>query len=331
MTFPESLDQPSHPSQGGPPSGQGDFSLKTHRAAFLESLRVRNLSVATLAGRGQSLDVFFRFLSSRGIEDAREVNRDTVKDYQAWLMEPGRYAIGTVAAHLAALRQFFAFLEASAAVLINPCLRLAIPKQPRRLPRAVLTRAQARQILHLPDRNTAKGLRDRALLELFYSSGLRLGEMARLSIHDADLRNGFLRVTRGKGNRDRVVPIGKKACEALGAWLEIRRQWLHASRSAPHNALWLAPVQPHQPLKKEALAAIVRRHGRVSPHRWRHTFATHLVGGGANIAHVQRLLGHRSIKTTEIYARVSIPEIKKTFRRAHPRARVRRSTFKVRR
>ena len=307
-------------------------SLESHRQSFLESLRVHNLSAATLAGRGQSLDVFFRYLDRVGIADIREVNRDTVKDYQAWLMEPGRYAVGTVAAHLAALRQFFAFLEASGAVLINPCLRLVIPKQPRRLPRAVLTRAQARQILHLPDRNEPKGIRDRALLELFYSSGLRLGEMARLSIHDADLRNGFLRVTRGKGNRDRVVPIGKKACEALGSWLEIRSMWIESSRNGVlQDALWLAPVTPHQPLKKEAIAAIVRRHGRVSPHRWRHTFATHLVSSGANIAHVQRLLGHRSIKTTEIYTRVSIPEIKKTFRRAHPRARVRRSTFKVRR
>src|SRR3990167_5079939 len=210
-------------------------SLEAHRQAFLESLRVRNFSAATLRSRGQSLDVFFRFLSSRGLNDPREVSRDTVRDYQAWLMRPGRYAVGTVAAHLSALRQFFAFLEASAAVFLNPCLRLVIPKQPRRLPRPVLTRAQARQILHVPDRNEPKGIRDRALLELFYSSGVRRGEMARLTVHDVDTRNGFLRVTRGKGNRDRVVPIGKKACEALSAWLEIRRQWLHASRSAPHD------------------------------------------------------------------------------------------------
>lgn len=299
-------------------------SLESHRAAFIESLRVRNLSAATLAGRGQSLDVFFRFLSSRCMDDIREVSGETVRDYQSWLMEPGRYAVGTVAVHLVGLRAFFAFLEASDAALINPCWRLVIPKQPRRLPRPVLTRRQARQILGVPDPQTPKGIRDRALLELFYSSGLRLGEMSHLTLHDADLRNGFLRVTRGKGNRDRVVPIGRKACEALSAWFEIRRQWLRASRSVSHDALWLTPVHPYQPLKKEAIAAIVRRHGRAGPHRWRHTFATHLVSQGANIAHVQRLLGHRSIKTTEIYARVSIPEIKRTFRRAHPRERIRR-------
>jgi site-specific recombinase XerD len=211
--------------------------------------------------------------------------------------------------------------------LVNPTPDVPLPKEERRLPKRILKPSEVRKLLNAPD-ETPKGLRDRALLELFYSSGIRREEMARLAVPDVDIRNGFVRV-KGKGGRDRVVPIGQTACEAIGRYLKAARSvWLKAERNPGWtDALWLSPIQPHPPLKKEAVAAIVQRYARqvlgrnVSPHVWRHSYATHLVSNGANIVYVQRLLGHQSLKTTDIYTRVSVPDLKKTLRRTHPGAR----------
>jgi integrase/recombinase XerD len=153
--------------------------------------------------------------------------------------------------------------------------------------------------------------------------------MARLTLPDVDIKNGFVRVTRGKGSRDRVVPIGQSACEALARYLkEARSVWLKAKRNPGWtDALWLSPIQPHPPIHKDGMGAIVVRYSKrvlgrnVSPHLWRHTYATHLVSNGANIVYVQRLLGHKSLKTTDIYTRVTMSDLKKTLQRAHPRTR----------
>jgi site-specific recombinase XerD len=164
------------------------------------------------------------------------------------------------------------------------------------------------------------------MLELFYSSGIRREEMARLTLPAVDIRNGFVRV-QGKGNKERIVPVGQSACEALARYLkDARAVWLKAPRNPGWtDALWLSPIQPHAPIHKEAVALIIQRHARrvlgrnVSPHVWRHTFATHLVSNGSNIVYVQRLLGHKSLKTTDIYTRVTMSDLKKTLRRTHPR------------
>jgi integrase/recombinase XerD len=200
-----------------------------------------------------------------------------------------------------------------------------LPKLPDRLPRRVLTAEEAARVLAQPDTTTHQGKRDRALLELFYSSGLRLAEVTALAVHDLDLSGGFVRVARGKGGRGRVAPLGASAVDALRAYLDTRRVWLEA-RGQLEAALWLAPLKPHGPLKKEAVALIVRRCaqragvGRVGAHAWRHTCATHLVRDGAAIVYVQKLLGHRSLATTQIYTRVSANDVRETVRASHPRS-----------
>ena len=139
------------------------------------------------------------------------------------------------------------------------------------------------------------------------------------------MNNGFLRVTQGKCAKDRVVPLGQSACEALRAYIQkVRQQW--APVPSTQKALWLASSYPHGPLKSQAIEVMVKRYGRVAglekrltPHVWRHTCATHLVASGANIACVQRLLGHSSLRTTQIYVRTSIPEIKAMHNQVHPR------------
>jgi integrase/recombinase XerD len=223
------------------------------------------------------------------------------------------------------LRRFFEHLESTDVILVNPCAGIRLPKIASRLPKVVLTQGEARALLDAPDTQTKIGIRDKAILEMFYSTGIRLAEMARLTIHDADYKNGFVRVTKGKGGKDRVVPLGRKACDYTREYLQkVRAEWSKTNRD--ERALWLSSRHPHGPLKSQAIEVMVKQYGReaglqknITPHVWRHTCATHLVADGANIAYVQRLLGHRSLRTTQIYTRTTIAEIKATHAKAHPR------------
>jgi len=192
----------------------------------------------------------------------------------------------------------------------------------------VLTKREARAILEAPDTGTPKGIRDRAILEVFYATGIRREEMASLTVHDVDTRQGLLRVRRGKFAKDRVVPLGENAARYLHEYItRVRSQWTRRHRE--ERALWLTPVEPHAPLGAQSIGHLVRDTAkaagierRVTPHVWRHTCATHLVASGAGLVAVQRLLGHRSLATTQIYTRVAIPEVQRTHRQAHPRTGV---------
>lgn len=302
------------------------FTLEqeARRFAFLESLRVRGQSPATLKARSQSLSTFFLWMAGEGIEDVREITREHIRIYQLWL---SLRSLSTQTLHvkLISLRRFFEHLEATDAVLLNPCVGLILPKLEDRLPRGVMSQAEARRMLDAPDTQTKKGIRDKAMMELFYSTGIRGEEMAALTLHDVDCKNGFVRVTKGKFAKDRVVPMGSKASDYVAEYLrKVRLPW--SQHQKDERSLWLASIWPHGPLKKQAIAAMVRdykilagvdRPGRT--HLWRHTCATHMVQGGANLAYVQRLLGHRSLETTQIYTRVSAVEIADTIRRKHPR------------
>jgi len=298
-------------------------SFESRRGAFLESLRVRGLSPATVRTRAQAIDGFARWLASEGIEDVREVARETIQAYRQWLLSRS-YTPHTLHAKLIGVSRFFEHLEMVGALLINPCTGLRLPPLGDRLPLGVLTREEARRILDAPDVKTLAGLRDKAILEVFYSTGLRLAELARLTVFDVDLRHGFVRVNNGKGGQDRVVPLGAKAVECVREYLaQARAHWIHGE-SRPH--LWLGSIAPHGALKAQAIQAMVRHYGRaagvpVTPHLWRHTCATHLVANGANLASVQRLLGHRSLRTTQRYARVAANEVRAMHAKSHPRAR----------
>jgi integrase/recombinase XerD len=266
-------------------------ALADHRAAFLESLKIRHCSPATIESRDGSLKVFFSYMAAQGMADARDVSRQTVKDYQLWLLARD-YAPMTVVSRMQAVRRFFEHLEATGVILVNPCPGIPLPRIGDRLPKTVLTEKEAGAVLDAPDTQTGPGIRDKAILETFYSTGIRLEEMARLTIHDVDCRNGFLRVNKGKFAKDRMVPLGRKASDYVREYLQkVRAAWSQANRD--ERALWLSSKHPH------------------------------LVADGANIAYVQRLLGHRSLRTTQIYTRTTIAEIKATHAKAHPQARSR--------
>jgi len=310
-------------------------SLESHRKAFLEALRVRGYAEASLRSYGASVALFGRYLgggdsaAGRGpIRDIRAVDGGAVAAYGLWLSRRG-YSANTRHMHIKALRRFFEHLEAVDAVLLNPCAGLPLPRLPDRPPRGVLSIQEARRILEAPDTGTARGIRDRAILELFYSTGIRGEEMAALRLDDADWRGGFARVERGKFARGRMVPVGRTACEWLRRYAtEIRPGWI--PRGHDGGALWLSSLRPHRPMGRQAIAVMVCRYKSVTgidrpgrTHLWRHTCATHLVAGGADIAYVQQLLGHRSLETTQLYTRVVVQDVRAALNRSHPRSRVR--------
>ena len=287
---------------------------------YLESLRVRGLAVATLRSRSQPIRAFLAQLEKK---DLRAITRADVQTYAASLLS-SRHTPSSVRRYLLALRLFFAWLETMDAVLVNPCISVPLPKLPEQLPRRVLTSEEVARVLAQPDTATNQGKRDRALLELLYSSGLRCEETAALAIHDLDLTSGVVRVNRGKGGRGRIVPLGASAIDALRLYLPTRTVWL-TERGQSENALWLSPIKPHGPLQKEAVALVVRRCAAragvsASVHAWRHTCATHLMRDGAGLVYVQRLLGHCSLKTTQIYTRVTATDVRAMVQKAHPRA-----------
>lgn len=295
-------------------------------ADYLESLRVRHYSPETVYGREGELRRFWLYLQSIGVSEFREVSQRMLENYhrQAWR----GLASGTVRLNLDTLRFFFDYLESLNLILLNPCLWLPKPRKENRLPRQILKPSEVRALLNAPN-DRPRGIRDKAIMELFYSSGIRRAEMTRLTLADVDIKNGFVRVIRGKGGKDRVAPIGQSACEALARYLkEARAVWLKDPRTPKQtDALWLDAEQPHTQLCKERIGGITVEYAlqvlgrKISAHVWRHSCATHLVANGANLVYVQRLLGHKSLETTQIYTRVSVPDLKKTMQRAHPRIR----------
>jgi integrase/recombinase XerD len=227
------------------------------------------------------------------------------------------------AAYLQRVKSFFAFLVRRGVLLVDPATGLAVPSASL-LPRTVLTERQAARLMNAPSPVTAIGKRDRAILETFYGTGLRRGEGARLDVQDLDLCSGTLVVRNGKGRKDRVVPLPYRAALALDAYLRDVRPEL-ATNSA-ERALFLTAWRGRR-LSEPGLVAVLRTHAqaagipRIHPHVLRHTCATHLLRGGADVRHVQVILGHRWLKTTALYTRVDVEDLAAVLEQAHPRER----------
>jgi integrase/recombinase XerD len=206
----------------------------------------------------------------------------------------------------------------------DPTASLTAPRRGRKLPQ-VLTRGEVDRLLAQPKGTDPAALRDRALLELMYAAGLRASEAIGLEVGDLDLEDQVVRA-RGKGSKERIVPVGQSAVQAVGAYLERGRPGLVKARIEPH----LFVNFRGGPLTRQGLYKIVRRHAagtgladRMSPHTLRHTFATHLLAGGCDLRAVQEMLGHADVATTQLYTHLSSERLKDVYFRAHPRATVR--------
>lgn len=291
---------------------------------FLDHLRVeRELSVATVAAYGHDLAAFAKFLVSRDKNDVGDVRPIEVLDYLALLTSQGLSA-RSQARTLVALRQFWKFLRAERICDANPTEEIDLPRFGRKLP-VFLTLDEVDRLLATPDRATPRGLRDSAMLETLYATGLRVSELVRLRLGDVNLEAGYL-VAFGKGKKQRLVPLGEAAVAAIRTYLDSGRSHFLAEGSAPSNdELFLTRLgysMTRQGFWK-IITALARAAGirkPISPHKLRHSFATHLVERGADLRSVQSMLGHADIGTTEIYTHLSRAHLRSVYDKFHPRA-----------
>jgi integrase/recombinase XerC len=280
----------------------------------------RNLSPNTVDAYGRDLDQFFDYCR-RERTDPLRARHDTVRRYLAWLTTRG-FARASVHRKAATLRAFYRFGIKIGAREDNPALLVATPKKGSRLP-AVMKRTQIADLLGLPPDDGPVGVRDRAVLELLYSCGIRVSELTGLDLDEVDFGRAQVRVM-GKGRRERIVPMGEPAADALRTYVAKARTALIRDGSPPAALFYnqrgkrLGPRDVRAFVTKYAREAVPG--GKVSPHTFRHTFATHLLEGGADLRAVQELLGHIDLRTTQIYTRVSQERLKRVYELSHPRA-----------
>jgi integrase/recombinase XerD len=298
--------------------------LRSYQTAFCEWTRVRGLSEQTARSREQTLDAFLLWLDERGVQHPAEVTRATLQRYQRHLYlyrkpDGQPLALSTQLSRLTPVVAFFQWLTRESHILANPAADLELPRQRSSLPRDLLTVAQVASALNQCDASSLDGLRDRAILETFYGSGIRRSELANLNITEVDTERGIVIVRSGKGRKDRIVPLGGRACAWVARYLrEVRPELLQADSMALFLTDWGGRFEVAH------LSALVHRYisaagmQRGSCHALRHAFATHLLEGGADLRSIQLMLGHASLETTQIYTHVDIRRLQTVLAMAHP-------------
>lgn len=289
--------------------------------AFVTFLHVeRNASPHTIAGYESDLRQFSTFAKQARPAGCRpgDVEPDAIRNFLAWLNRKGEKK-SSLARKLAALRSFYRFLIRRGTVTRNPAETIRTPKLPKHIPR-VLTKEDAQALMELPRDGAAPSLRDRALLETLYSTGARVSELVGIDLEDLSESDGLVRL-RGKGRKERIVPVGDVALEAIRAY--------RAQLPALTPAVGPRPLFRNRRggrLTARSVARIVSRYSRelrcgpVSPHALRHSFATHLLDEGADLRSIQEMLGHASLNTTQKYTHVAVDQLMAVYDRAHPRA-----------
>lgn len=296
--------------------------------AYLNHLRVeRALSPRTLEAYGRDLNKLLAFAEAAGIARAEAIDLGAVS---GWLSQLARDGLGarSAARHLSAVRGLMKFLLREGVLSADPTELSARPRFGRRLPRT-LSEADVQRLLDAPDVSTLRGLRDRAMLSVTYAAGLRVSELIGLGPGDVDLSRGIVSAF-GKGGKRRLVPLGDVTLDHVQAYLRARAELVSApviKKARKPGPDVLFPSPRGGALTRQGFWKIVGRYargvglrGRVYPHQLRHSFATHLLTGGADLRSVQTMLGHASVATTEIYTHVSGDHVKNAHKRAHPRA-----------
>jgi integrase/recombinase XerD len=303
------------------PEGLGALVVR-----YLTWMASTRFSATSVVSRTTVLGCFVRWCEARGVTRPVEVSYPVVERYQRWLQEQRRadgqpLAATTRATRLVAVKSFFSWLVRQHQVPYNPAADLELPRRGRRLPRGVLTCEEVERVLAVPDVTSRLGLRDRAMLEVLYSTGLRRSELVRLRCDDLVREHGTLMVREGKGQKDRVVPIGDRALGWVDRYLADVRPALLAPPD--EGALFLGllgrPLGAH--FLSHLTSAYVARAGvprRGSCHLFRHTMATLMLENGADVRYVQEILGHAALTTTEIYTHVSIRKLKEVHQATHP-------------
>jgi integrase/recombinase XerD len=293
---------------------------------YLEHLRVRSFSSETVYGRGKTLRYFRGYCEQLGLTQARQVTRAVVLNYQGHLYHYRKgdgtaLTIGTQKSWLAAVASFFSWLTRESLVLYNPASDLDLPRKELRLPKSVLNAHEVETVMNVPDLSTPLGIRDRAILEVLYSTGIRRTELCHVNQGDLDFDRGVLRVEQGKGKKDRYAPIGERAVKWIEKYLVEVRPRLCPALSEPAlflNTLGLRlnPNRLGSQIHVIIAAAGIGKKG--SCHLFRHTFATLLLENGCDVRYVQEMLGHSKLETTAVYTHVSIRTLKLMHAKYHP-------------
>lgn len=303
-------------------------SLEWHIAEFIEWSVVRGYSEHTISTRQREMDRLHVWLIERGVTRTADVTKPMLDRYQRFLFhyrKPNGQPITflTQKGRLMPVKRFFSWAAKTNRILYNPAADIEMPRVEHRLPKTVLTATEVEQVMSQPDLTKPLGLRDRAILELFYATGMRRGEVARLQIYDVDVDRRAVRVNLAKGKKDRIVPITERALAWLLRYVTDIRPRLALE---PDEGVVFLAIDG-QPLAVNHLTVMVSRYvtaaelGKTgSCHLLRHTMATLLLEGGADIRHIQAILGHADLATTEVYTRVSVAHLLKVLDACHPGA-----------
>ena len=313
----------AQPLPGDPSDPAGLHALLLR---YVEWLQVRNYSESTVRNRLVNVGYFMRWAEERGITRAPDVTRPVLERYQRSLFYYRKrtgdpLSVRSQNARLVPLRAFFKWLAKERLVLYNPAAELELPRLEKRLPRNVLTISEAETVLNGADATVPLGLRDRAILEVFYSTGMRRMEVIGLEIYDLDGERGTVLVRQGKGKKDRVIPIGARAAAWVDRYLyEVRPDLL----LDPSERTLFVSVDG-TPFTAAGMTQLVRRYvdraelgKKGACHLFRHTMATLMLEGGADIRFIQAMLGHARLDTTQIYTQVSVRKLKEIHDATHP-------------
>jgi site-specific recombinase XerD len=287
---------------------------------FEEYLKIRNYAPKNVYSYSRGLSKFFTYIEEIG-KELHEITKEDVVSYGAGLKQQG-YMPRTIERCMHGIKRLFKFLEDNFYILVNPTANLVLGRVPFEIP-VVLTEDEVKKILNQPNVLREIGMRDRAMLEVLYSTGVRTNELYNLNLLEVDMASGLLRVNNGKGNKDRFVPLTKMACFYLSEYIMKVRPKL-IKKNSNEQALFVG--RKGRRLHRCIIAWIVRGYAKeagvekkVTVHTFRHTFATHLLDNGADIFKIQRLLGHSWAKTTQIYTHVRPVKVKEEHSRCHPR------------
>lgn len=296
--------------------------LQDNLSDYLNYLLVeRGLAQNTLDSYGRDLQQYLKYLREKKNLNISETTQATVIGYLLQLQARGK-ATATLSRSLAAIKSYYHFLVREDRIPRDPTINLDAPKQEKRLPR-ILSVQDVEILLEQPDIKTPVGIRDRAMLELLYATGLRVSELVALKITDLNLENGYIKCI-GKGSKERIVPLGATASKYVKLYHEHARKFLAASLH--EGTLFLN--HHGKGLTRQGFWKIIKRYAEnmqlgidITPHTIRHSFATHLLENGADLRSVQEMLGHADISTTQIYTHLTKDKIKEVYEHSHPRAR----------
>ena len=299
--------------------------LAASRDAYLQSLEGRKRAEQTINHRRDALNQFFAWAEGHGVDTAEEVTLAVLEAFQRWLVRYRKkngqpLSSRTLRQRLSALQDYFRWLVRHGLLGANPASELVLPRKEARLPEQALTMAQVDELMSVPDLADFLGIRNRAVLELLYGTAMRLGELQKLELGDLHRDKRILHIRQGKGAKDRLVPVGHRALHWVARYLDEVRPRLEL-KSTVQTVFLTGYGEGFHP---NALGYLVRKHFRAAgitkggAHLLRHTCATHLLEGGADIRYIQKLLGHASLETTAIYTEMNVEALREVFESCHP-------------